>query len=161
MTSKVTSRILDQDRRSAFLVLYMFTIAEQVKSVIFCTAYENETLFGIFNFKPKFYSISLTTKSEWGSHARQIKSLIKHKKSNGSLHWIFRPWKQNLSSACEGVYPTLLMKKLFKKVNILFHKDLHIYRGIVFCYQNCSDLLWEKIVLEIEKKILKFEAEGR
>ena len=23
---------------------------------------------------------------------------------------------------------------------------------MVFCYQNCSDLLWEKIVLEIEKK---------
>ena len=29
---------------------------------------------------------------------------------------------------------------------------------MVFCYQNCSDLLWEKIVLVIEKK---FEAEGR
>ena len=24
---------------------------------------------------------------------------------------------------------------------------------LVFCYQNCSDLLWEKIVLVIEKKI--------
>ena len=31
---------------------------------------------------------------------------------------------------------------------------------MVFCYQNCSDLLWEKIVLVIEKKLLKFEAEG-
>ena len=29
---------------------------------------------------------------------------------------------------------------------------------MVFCYQNCSDLLWEKIVLVIEKN---FEAEGR
>ena len=135
MFSSVWSKCIAAD------ILYMFTIAE---SVIFCAAYETETLFGIFNFKPKFYSISLTTKSESGSHARQIKSLIKHKKSNGSLHWIFRPWKQNLSSACEGVYPTLLMKKLFKKVNILFHKDFHIYRGMVFCYQNCSDLLWEK-----------------
>ena len=27
---------------------------------------------------------------------------------------------------------------------------------VVFCYQNCSDILWEKIVL-----LLKFEAEGR
>ena len=26
-------------------------------------------------------------------------------------------------------------------------------REMVFCYQNCSDLLWEKIVLVIEKKI--------
>ena len=32
---------------------------------------------------------------------------------------------------------------------------------VVFCYQNCSDLLWEKIILVIEKKLLKFEAEGR
>ena len=31
----------------------------------------------------------------------------------------------------------------------------------VFCYQNCSDLLWEKIILVIEKKLLKFEAEGQ
>ena len=32
---------------------------------------------------------------------------------------------------------------------------------MVFCYQNCSDLLWEKIVLVIEKKFWKFEAEDR
>ena len=32
---------------------------------------------------------------------------------------------------------------------------------MVFCYQNWSDPLWEKIVLVIEKKKLKFEAEGR
>ena len=31
---------------------------------------------------------------------------------------------------------------------------------MVFCYRICSDLLWEKIVLVIEKN-LKFEAEGR
>ena len=31
-------------------------------------------------------------------------------------------------------------------------------KSIVFCYQNCSDLLWEKIDRE---KLLKFEAEGR
>ena len=64
---------------------------DRTGSLIESLEYETETLFGIFNFKPKFYSISLTTKPESGSHARQIKSLIKHKKSNGSLHWIFRP----------------------------------------------------------------------
>ena len=32
--------------------------------------------------------------------------------------------------------------------------------SLVFCYQNCSDLLWEKIVIVIEKKLLKFEAES-
>ena len=31
---------------------------------------------------------------------------------------------------------------------------------LVFCYQNCSDLLWEKIVWVIEEKVLKFEAEA-
>ena len=37
---------------------------------------------------------------------------------------------------------------------------LHAVR-IWYCYQNCSDLLWEKNVLVIEKKLLKFEAEDR
>ena len=32
---------------------------------------------------------------------------------------------------------------------------------MVFCYQNCSYLLREKLVLVIEKILLKFEAEGR
>ena len=32
---------------------------------------------------------------------------------------------------------------------------------MVFCYQNCSDLLRKKDALEIEKKLLKPEAEGR
>ena len=32
--------------------------------------------------------------------------------------------------------------------------------ALVFYYKNCFDVLWEKIVLAIEKKSLKFEAEG-
>ena len=32
---------------------------------------------------------------------------------------------------------------------------------MVFCYQNCPDLLWEKIVLVIENIFFKFETEGR
>ena len=33
---------------------------------------------------------------------------------------------------------------------------------MVFCFQNCSDLLWERIVLSsYREKLLKFEAEGR
>ena len=30
-------------------------------------------------------------------------------------------------------------------------------KKLVFCYQNCSDLLWEKIVLVIEKIFKMFE----
>ena len=33
--------------------------------------------------------------------------------------------------------------------------------GMVFCYQNCSDLLWEKKCSNDREKLLKFEAEGR
>ena len=33
-----------------------------------------------------------------------------------------------------------------------------LQKKLVFCYQNCYDLLWEKIVWE---KLLTFEAEGR
>ena len=32
---------------------------------------------------------------------------------------------------------------------------------MVFCYQNCSGLLWEEIDLVIEKKVLKSKAEGQ
>ena len=32
---------------------------------------------------------------------------------------------------------------------------------MVFCYQNCSDLLWEKKCSIDRVKLLKFEAEGR
>ena len=34
-------------------------------------------------------------------------------------------------------------------------------RELVFCYQNCSDLLWEKNCSSDREKLLKFEAEGR
>ena len=40
-------------------------------------------------------------------------------------------------------------------------KETKIALEMVFCYQKCSDLLWEKIVLVIEKNFVKFEAEGR
>ena len=32
---------------------------------------------------------------------------------------------------------------------------------MVFCYQNCSDLLWEKKNSSDRENFLKFEAEGR
>ena len=41
----------------------------------------------------------------------------------------------------------------FKKNNLEFHEFfLPTSLKLVFCYQNCYDLLWEKIVLVIEKK---------
>ena len=32
---------------------------------------------------------------------------------------------------------------------------------MVFCFENCSDQLWEKVVLVIEKNFWKLKAEGR
>ena len=39
--------------------------------------------------------------------------------------------------------------------------SIEIVSEMEFCYQNCSDLLWEKNVLVVEKILLKFEGEGR
>ena len=35
------------------------------------------------------------------------------------------------------------------------------FKWMVFCYQNCSDLLWKKNCSSDREKLLKFEAEGR
>ena len=32
---------------------------------------------------------------------------------------------------------------------------------MVFCYQNCSDVLWEKKCSSDREKLLKFQAEGQ
>ena len=44
----------------------------------------------------------------------------------------------------------------------MYHPDEQIMlEGMVFCNQNCSDLLWEKYILVYREKRLKFEAEGQ
>ena len=46
-----------------------------------------------------------------------------------------------------GIFKQNILRAIIKK--IMFFKKL------VFCYQNCSDLLWEKIVLVTEKNFWK------
>ena len=50
---------------------------------------------------------------------------------------------------------------LFKKQSVIYWRAKSSCQAVqmkmVFCYQNCSDLLWKKIVLVIEKK---FEIQG-
>ena len=53
---------------------------------------------------------------------------------------------------CQTIIPTL--ESVVEEVTGAFSV-------MVFCYQNCSELLREKIVPVIEKKLLKFEAEGK
>ena len=59
--------------------------------------------------------------------------------------------------------------KCNKKIDICplqKHLVIHIAHkkdtlGMVFCYQNCSDLLWEKKCSDDREKLLKFEAESQ
>ena len=48
-------------------------------------------------------------------------------------------------------------------INPIFacHASTPLMEGTVFCYQNCSDLLWKKSCSSDWEKLLKFEAEGR
>ena len=40
-------------------------------------------------------------------------------------------------------------------------KKMGLASKMVFCYQNCSDLLWEKNCSTDPEKLLKFEAESQ
>ena len=54
-----------------------------------------------------------------------------------------------------------IMEERRIKGNLKKFKETHSW-SMVFCYQNCSDLLWEKIVLVIEKNfwISRLKAEN-
>ena len=49
----------------------------------------------------------------------------------------------------------------FRQVMMQWNWPLKSKTEMVFCYQNCSNLLWEKIVQAIGKNLEKFKADGR
>ena len=50
----------------------------------------------------------------------------------------------------------------FKEMLIIINNFIFLYIWVlVFCYQNCSNLLWEKNCSSDREKLLKFESEGR
>ena len=57
----------------------------------------------------------------------------------------------------------LVEKSSFLSDLELFQSSLGFYWNttMVFCYQNCSDLLRENVIVVIEEKLLKFKAEGQ
>ena len=67
-------------------------------------------------------------------------------------------WKFN------GAKSLIIEKELQKKMNEGNVGNLNLNckttSKMVFCYQNCSDLLWEKNCSSDREKNLKFEAEG-
>ena len=66
----------------------------------------------------------------------------KHKKAEFLINWTLKIY---------GIYQATAGK--------LFY--FQIWPGMVFCFQNCSDLMWEKNSSEWEKLKLKFETEGQ
>ena len=49
----------------------------------------------------------------------------------------------------------------FEDFDLPVEKWKGLYLTMVFCYQNCSDLLWENNCSSDREKLLKFEAEGQ
>ena len=78
-------------------------------------------------------------------------------------------WELTLLTPYISFCTSLLQKrteKRLKKENCKLHSNnawqkLKVRKLVVFCYQNCYDLLWEKKCCSVRENILKFEAEGR
>ena len=49
------------------------------------------------------------------------------------------------------MYYNITYRLIIFRKSLLFTISSKYLKGMVFCYQNCSDLLWEKIVLVIGK----------
>ena len=131
---------------------------------------------GITN-KTEFFSFKTLTqllhKSAFfltGSHSRQGLNVILHflqrsipklwfiqELSEWSMYCSYSSWI--LSSSRQLVSESNLGVNIQKNVRVYWNPS-SVDIVIFFCYQNCSDLLLEKIVLVTEKKLLKFEAES-
>ena len=74
--------------------------------------------------------------------------------------------RQTTKGLMHTYLPRLLLDlwKLLKlqNLNYFINVEISLVVKMVFCYQNCSDLLWEKIVLVIEKNFwnLRLKAEN-
>ena len=92
---------------------------------------------------------------EWADYAQPID--LSHQNfwhSDGpdiSKAFEMMPRYSQVSSAASG--SDFFSKETFASRRTHHHFILgkNLLRRMVFCYQNCSDLLWEKIVLVIEK----------
>ena len=83
-------------------------------------------------------------------------------KKSGVTIFPWMTWQQWLFPQVTPISCNFLCKSFFnskEKLYIFYFSKLFLptLRKMVFCYQNCSDLLWEKNVLVIEKN---FEIRG-
>ena len=62
-----------------------------------------------------------------------------------------------------AVFPHFSHQKHVKTLgeNAIVQEKIYRKNEMVFCFEYCSDLLWEKIALEIEKNFCKFDYEGQ
>ena len=112
---------------------------------------------------------SKTSKSKPIAEKERLKKKRKREKK--------REVENSFARGLDGLYA---IKKNFLQLNLVFlrrptctlhHKTwntLYIFKyeyqkycKSVFCYQNCSDLLWEKNCTSDQEKLLKFEADGQ
>ena len=78
----------------------------------------------------------------------QLQTIAKQKSTLWRVADVFR--QTSLTNVPNNHYETIIY---YRKIFSSFHLE------IVFCFQNWSDLLWEKIVPATEKKLLEFEVE--
>ena len=80
----------------------------------------------------------------------QLQTIAKQKSTLWRVADVFR--QTSLTNVPNNRYETIIYSR---KIFSSFHLE------IVFCFQNWSDLLWEKIVPATEKKLLEFDVDGR
>ena len=106
--------------------------------------------FSLYRYKKCYFDV---TKSFYGGDWQiirkftvQLSELSELSQKIPVLFWnIFNPFRLSILSIA-----TKLLRISFL---LLCTKCMSLIEEMVFCYQNCSDLLWEKIVLVIEKNI--------
>ena len=107
-----------------------------VYSTMQLTVTINYHVFPWFNFGTVTYLFG----TDWSSANVTFTATIWKASKRSTVHqddWsLLFVWKQNLSNE-------------IKKVEGEDINNCHVIKSTVFCYQNCSDLLWKNIVLYI------------
>ena len=97
---------------------------------------------------------------------KHVVSLDKQQQSNQDSFWLSKEFVK--LGICETMW-TLLLSLFWTFLDTFRSFSFQKYqtllqqknRKTVFCYQNCSDLLWEKNCSSDWEKLLKLEAEGQ
>ena len=97
------------------------------------------------------------------------KNAVIEKTQQNFVNFLHKYLKSYLSekNAYSQLHKALMFVHDTKRIDELSHQRLQLdiwlnkqlNTEMVFCYQNCSDLMWEKIVPVIEKTFCEFSAD--